>query len=204
MIRVKICGITNLEDALWAARCGADALGFVFAPSPRRVTLDQVRGIVPNLPPYVTKVGVFVDQDLAFVKEAMATCPLDVAQLQGSESPEYCRELFPRVVKAFRVKDARSLANMANYRVAAYLLDSYVEGRDGGTGTAFNWDLARDAGRHGPVILGGGLNKHNVWLAITMVQPYGVDVSSGVESAAGRKDPVKVRDFIQAARQESL
>jgi len=203
MVKVKVCGITNVRDAVYAADCGADALGFVFARSPRQVDALQVQEIVKNLPPYVTKVGVFSNEDPEKVHSIMAACSLDVAQLHGTETPEYCSRFFPRVVKAFRIKGPESLAALKSYRVGAYLLDSYVEGRDGGTGTTFNWSLARDASASGPVILGGGLHPGNVWLAITMVQPYAVDVCSGVEASPGKKDPAKVRDFIQAVRQES-
>jgi len=201
--RVKICGITNVPDALHAVSCGADALGFVFTPASKRLlTVEQAREITRHLPPFVCKVGVFVDQDVEEVEQIMSACSLDVAQLHGSESPEYCGRLFPRVVKAFRVKDQKSLDELLRYKVSGYLLDSYVEGRHGGTGTTFNWDLARNAARYGPVIISGGLHADNVWRAITMVQPYGVDVSSGVEISPGKKDPNKVRDFILAVRQE--
>ncbi|MDO8473521.1 MAG: phosphoribosylanthranilate isomerase, partial [Dehalococcoidia bacterium] len=172
MTRVKICGITNLRDALQAAACGVDALGFVFAPSKRQVSVEVVKEITAELPPFVTKIGVFVDEDVDRVQEIMAACSLDVAQLHGSESPEYCHKLFPRVMKAFRVKDQESLDELPMYKVSGYLLDSYVEGWHGGTGVSFNWDLARDAARYGPVILGGGLHPGNVWLAVTMAQPY--------------------------------
>lgn len=204
MTRIKICGITNVQDALHAVSCGADALGFVFTPASKRLlTVEQAREITRHLPPFVCKVGVFVDQDVEEVEQIMSACSLDIAQLHGSESPEYCHRLFPGVVKAFRVKDQESLDELPRYKVSAYLLDSYVEGRHGGTGTSFNWDLARDAARYGPVIISGGLHAGNVWLAITMAQPYGVDVSSGVEISPGKKDPNKVRDFIQVVRQES-
>ncbi|MBI2957358.1 MAG: phosphoribosylanthranilate isomerase [Chloroflexi bacterium] len=203
MTRVKICGITNSEDALQAVGCGADALGFVFAASRRRVTIEQAREITSQLPPYVCKVGVFVDQDIDEVKGTMSACSLDVAQLHGSETPEYCGELFPQVVKAFRVKDRASLDELPRYRVSGYLLDSYVEDLPGGTGTSFNWDLAHEATRFGPIILSGGLHAGNVLLAIARVRPYGVDVSTGVEASPGKKDPARVRDFIQAVRQEN-
>lgn len=204
MTRIKICGITNVQDALHAVSCGADALGFVFTPASKRLlTVEQVRGITRHLPPFVCKVGVFVDQDVEEVEQIMSACSLDIAQLHGSESPEYCNRLFPRVVKAFRVKDQESLDELPRYKVSAYLLDSYVEGRHGGTGMSFNWDLARDAARYGPVIISGGLHSGNVWLAVTKAQPYGVDVSSGVEISPGNKDPKKVHDFIRAVRQET-
>jgi len=202
VVRVKVCGITSLEDALVAVEAGAYALGFVFASSPRQIDPETASRIISRLPPLVTKVGVFVDAPLARVREVMAGCHLDLAQLHGEESPEYCQELSPRAVKAFRVRDDGVLSQLPRYQLAAYLLDSYVEGRHGGTGTTFNWDLARNAARYGPVIISGGLHADNVWRAITMVQPYGVDVSSGVEISPGKKDPNKVRDFILAVRQE--
>ena len=203
MTRVKICGITNVQDALHAAACGADALGFIFCNSKRQVTIDQARDIIGHLPPFVTRVGVFMDQEIGAVRDTMWACSLDVAQLHGSESPEYCGQLFPRAIKAFRVKNAQSLEQLPRYRVSGYVLDSYVEGRDGGTGISFNWDLAREASQFGPVIIGGGLHPGNVSLAVTMVQPYGVDVCSGVELSPGKKDQEKVRDFIRAVKQES-
>lgn len=202
MTRVKICGITNVQDALHATACGVDALGFIFCNSKRQVTIDQAMDIIGHLPPFVTRVGVFMDQEIGAVRDTMRACSLDVAQLHGSESPEYCGQLFPRAIKAFRVKNAQSLEQLPRYRVSGYLLDSYVEGRDGGTGISFNWDLAREASQFGPVIIGGGLHPGNVSLAVTMVQPYGVDVCSGVELSPGKKDPEKVRDFIRAVKQE--
>lgn len=204
MTRVKICGITNARDALHAVNCGADALGFIFAPgSKRRVTVEEARDIIRRLPPYVCKVGVFVDAAADEVERAMSHCPLDLLQLHGRESPEYCEQFFPRAMKAFRVKDQKSLDDLRRYKVNGYLLDSYVEGRSGGTGVSFNWDLARDAGQFGPVTISGGLHPGNVWLAITMVEPFAVDVCSGVEASPGKKDPAKVREFIQAVRQVS-
>ncbi|HEX78346.1 MAG TPA: phosphoribosylanthranilate isomerase [Dehalococcoidia bacterium] len=196
MVRVKICGLTNLEDALAAAELGADALGFVFAPSPRRVTPEQVRQIVAQLPPFLVKVGVFRDSELDRVQDIMSSCHLDLAQLHGSETPEYCQALWPKVIKAFRVEDASFLSQMPHYRVAAYLLD----GPKPGSGQGFDWGLARQAARQGRVILSGGLTPDNVRQAIETVRPYGVDVSSGVESRPGRKDHHKLGAFIRAAK----
>jgi len=200
MVKVKICGITNLEDALAAVNWGADALGFVFAPSPRQVTLQQVANIVARLPPFVCKVGVFVDSGLSEVKETMKACSLDLAQLHGSESPDFCNELFPRVIKSFRVKDESVLALLPQYKVSAYLLDSYNEALKGGTGRSFDWGIAKKARRYGPIILSGGLTSANVRQAISLVRPYAVDVSSGVESKPGVKDHAKLQAFLEIVK----
>ena len=202
MVKVKICGITNLEDALAALRWGADTLGFVFAPSPRQVTRQQVTDIISGLPPFVCKVGVFVDSDLEEVRETLRVCNLNLAQLHGSETPEFCQALFPRVIKSFRVKDESVLSLISGYKASAYLLDSYDVTLKGGTGKSFNWEIARQALRYGPVILSGGLTPANVYQAIIQVQPYAVDVSSGVESEPGKKDHDKLRAFLEAAKRE--
>jgi len=203
MAKVKVCGITNLEDALAAVELGADALGFVFAPSPRQVTPQQVANIVAELPPFMCKVGVFVDSALQEITECMRFCGLNLVQLHGSESPDLCRALFPRVIKSFRVKDESVLTFFPRYEVSAYLLDSYHEVLKGGTGQSFDWGIAKKAGQYGPVILSGGLNPANVCQAIAEVQPYAVDVSSGVESRPGVKDHVKLRAFLEAAKGET-
>ncbi len=200
MVKVKICGITNLDDALAAVEYGADALGFVFAPSPRQVTAEVVREIVEKLPPFVCKVGVFVNSDLALVKETMSHCKLDLAQLHGDEGTEYCAALFPKVVKVFTSNSLPSLTVMIRYNVAAYMLDI-------GKRAAYNeseqkklWQLAHRLGDCGPVILAGGLTSDNVAHAIDIARPYAVDVSSGVESTPGRKDHSKMRAFLIAAK----
>ena len=202
MVRVKICGITNSEDALAAVKWGADALGFVFAPSPRQVTVDQVAYIVAGLPPFVCKVGVFVDSELEEVKETMRACGLTLAQLHGSESPDFCLALFPQVIKSFRVEDESVLDIMPRYKASAFLLDSYDAKLKGGTGQSFDWEIAKQAVRYGPIILSGGLNPVNVRQAIKQVQPYAVDVSSGVESEPGKKDHNRIRAFLEAAKRE--
>jgi phosphoribosylanthranilate isomerase len=203
MIRIKICGITNLEDALLAAELGADALGFIFYPkSPRKVAPEAARDIIRQLPPLVVSVGVFVDEDAAMVRELAAQIGLDWVQLHGRESPEYCRSLGRRVIKGFRIKDEESLPGLAAYRnvVNAFLLDTYKKGRMGGTGEAFDWHLAREARHYGPIILAGGLTADNVALAIKTAQPQAVDVASGVEATPGKKDPEKLREFFAAMR----
>ena len=203
MVKVKVCGITNLEDAVAAVELGADALGFIFAPSPRQVTPQQVANIVAELPPFMCKVGVFVDSALREITECMRFCGLNLVQLHGAETPDFCRALSPGVIKSFRVKDESVLTLLPQYRVSAYLLDSYHEVLKGGTGQSFDWGIARKAGQYGLVILSGGLNPVNVRQAIAEVRPYAVDVSSGVESRPGVKDHVKLRAFLEAAKGET-
>jgi|UniRef100_A0A7C3Z0M7 phosphoribosylanthranilate isomerase len=204
MVRIKICGITNLEDARLAADLGAHALGFIFYPkSPRSVRPEEAREIIRNLPPLVMTVGVFVDEEAGTVREIAETAGLDWVQLHGRESPGYCRFLQRRVIKGFRIKDASSLSLLPDYRgaVQAYLLDTYKAGTAGGTGETFDWDLARQAGEWGPVILAGGLTPANVARAISVAQPGAVDVASGVEVAPGKKDPEKLRAFFEAIKE---
>lgn len=202
MVRVKICGITNAEDADLAVTCGADALGFVFYPrSARHVTVEQVQQILPQLPPFVTTVGLFVNEPVERVRHIMQACGLDVAQLHGAAGATPA-ELAPmRCLPAISVKDENSLASLAQGRSAAWLLDSYVAGEYGGTGKTFNWQLAREAAQRHPIVLAGGLTAENVAEAVRTVRPYGVDVSSGVEATPGRKDPQKVAAFIRAAKE---
>jgi phosphoribosylanthranilate isomerase len=201
VVRVKVCGVTNLEDALAAVEAGAHALGFVFAPSRRQIDPETASRIISHLPPLVTRVGVFVDAPLDRVRGVMAECALDLAQLHGEETPEYCEELSPRAVKAFRVRDDGVLSELPRYRLAAYLLDSYVAGVPGGSGRTFDWEIALQARKIGPIILSGGLNPDNVRQAIQKVRPYGVDVSSGVESVPRKKDPAKLQAFLKAVRE---
>lgn len=201
MVRIKICGLTNLEDALLATELGADALGFVFASSPRRVSPEAVAEIVHNLPPFVIKVGVFVNASLDEIKEIMEFCRLDMVQLHGEEPPEVCAALFPKAIKAFRVKDETVLDSIPRYRVPAFLLEGYTPKGYGGMGQRFDWELAKQASSYGRVILSGGLDPENVGMAIREVRPYAVDVSSGVELRPGKKDPEKLRLFIRACRE---
>ena len=200
MVRIKICGITNIEDALAAVTYGADALGFIFAESPRRVTPAQARDIIARLPPFVTTVGVFVDADPDAVSATRTMCQLDFVQLHGAESPAYCESLSPRAIKAFRVKDDSVLGILPHYRATAYLLDAGGGSRPGGNGIAFDWAIARRATQHGPIILSGGLNADNVAQAIAVVQPCAVDVCSGIEAQPGLKDHERMHSFIAAVK----
>ena len=199
-VRVKICGITSGDDALAALDAGADALGFMFfKDSPRHLQLSAARTIIGKLPPFIAKVGVFVDPSEKLVREAIEA-GIDTLQFHGDEPPDFCRRFSLRTYKAFRIKDASSLQALRDYDTSAWLLDAFVAGKQGGTGHVFNWELAVQAKNLGrPVILAGGLTPENVADAITAVAPYAVDVSSGVESAPGRKDPEKLRTFIERA-----
>jgi len=200
--RVKICGITREEDALMAVEVGADALGFIFYPkSPRYITPEEARLIKTKLPPFVTTVGVFVDEDAGRVMEIARDAGLGAIQLHGHETPAYCANMGINVIKALRVRDEGDIRAMARYEVSAFLLDTYKEGQMGGTGEVFDWDLALKANQgKTPIILSGGLNPDNVARAVEKVRPYAVDVSSGVEVQSGVKDRDKVRNFIENAK----
>lgn len=200
--RVKICGITRIEDAEAAARAGADAIGLVFDPaSPRCVDLEQARAIAQAVPPFVTVVGLFVDAAPERVREVLNWVGLDLLQFHGTESPEQCRQYARRYIKAIRMRPEVDLLGEARrYADAAgILLDSFVPGVSGGSGRTFDWTrVPRDLGR--PLILAGGLAPHNVAEAIRRVRPYAVDVSSGVERSPGVKDPDKIAAFLEAVR----
>lgn len=198
--KIKICGITNTEDALAAATYGADALGFVFYKgSPRYISPETAREIVSHLPPFVTTVGVFVNETGEMMKEVMELAGINVLQLHGDDPPQACG-VWPKVIKAFRVKDFVDLKPLEVCRVSAFLLDTYAPETYGGTGLVFNWDIAVEAKRYGHVILSGGLTPDNVEKAIRWVKPYAVDVSSGIEASKGKKDLKKMRAFIDNAR----
>lgn len=204
MTGIKICGITNLEDARLAADLGARALGFIFYPkSPRAVTPDTARQIIAGLPPLVLSVGVFVNEPAAMVLEVAEMVRLDWLQLHGEEPPDYCRYLNRNVMKAIRVRSRQSLEQMQPYQgiVRAFLLDSHKAGQRGGTGESFDWSLARAARQYGQIVLAGGLTPDNVAGAIREAAPGGVDVASGVEARPGKKDHVRLRAFFQAVAQ---
>lgn len=200
-VRVKICGVTTVEDAVAAAEAGADAVGLVlYKESPRCISADQAQAIIRELPPFVTTVGLFVNQPTHWVRVMADRCGVDTLQFQGDETPEYCDAFGLRAIKAIRVQDAASLDRMREYRVRAFVLDAYREGEYGGTGQTFDWNLAVAAKAHGRIILAGGLTPENVAEAIRRVRPFAVDVSSGIEGPVkGIKDHGKIRAFIQAA-----
>ena len=201
MPMIKICGITNLEDAVAAVEYGANALGFIFHPgSPRSVDPDTAKKIIFSLPPFTVTVGVFVDRNRSEVCEIASHSGINVIQLHGSESPEEyvsCR----KIIKAIRVKELTDLEAIKDYKSAsAILLDTYSPDLIGGTGQTFNWDIAVEAKKFNRIILAGGLSPENVEEAVKMVRPYGIDVASGVEGAhAGKKDHKKLKSFIEIA-----
>jgi phosphoribosylanthranilate isomerase len=204
-VKVKICGITNGDDAQVAVAAGADALGFVmYRRSPRWVEPSVARSIIRGLPPFVLPVGVFVNEDAATVRSLMDECGFMLAQLHGEEAAAYCQQLGRPVLKALRVKDRGSFLALAEFQgrasVRGFLIDAYSDHAYGGTGHRVDWTLAAEAARAVPILLAGGLTPSNVAEAVRLVRPYGVDVSSGVEQSLGKKDPEKVKAFIEAAR----
>jgi phosphoribosylanthranilate isomerase len=198
-VKVKVCGVTRVEDALVAAQAGAAAVGLNFyPPSPRCVSVDTARAIVAALPPSICPVGVFVDEPREHVAEIARTVGLRALQFHGNESPADCGGWSLKVIKALRVRDRDSLAAVPRYPVDFILLDAYVEGRPGGTGSPFAWDLAVACERS-RLILAGGLTPDNVAEAVRTVRPAAVDVASGVESMPGIKDAAQIRRFIANA-----
>lgn len=205
---VKICGMTNREDAMAAVEAGADAVGFVLvSSSARAVTRHEVEGILRTLPPTVLTVGVVADEDPDYLKGLVRVCSLGALQLHGNEQPEEVLRLKEEltgteIIKAVRIRDAESLKEIPKYRgVDAVLLDTYDPHRLGGTGTPFDWGLAVKAREFGiPLIVAGGLTAGNVAEVVRQVQPHGVDVSSGVEISPGRKDFTRIREFVLKAK----
>lgn len=201
--RIKVCGITTVEDALFAVEAGVDALGFIFyKDSPRYVEPRRVADIVRQLPPFVTSVGVFVDETTLNINKLVDLIGLGCAQLHGDESPELCAGINAKVIKAVRVGEGFDLSTLKKYDnvVSALLLDTYKKGLKGGTGETFDWNVAVEAKDYGKVILSGGLTPANIKNAVKVVRPYGLDVSSGVELTPGNKDHAKVKEFIREAR----
>ncbi len=206
-IKIKICGITNLEDAEAAVEAGADALGFVFyAKSPRAIEPAVAKRIIANLPPFVLPVGVFVNHDVTIIRNVFDDCGLALAQLHGDETPTFCESLGRPVLRALRLRDRRSLLSLAEYKgrigIKGFVIDAFSSQAYGGTGQTVDWSLAREVAKVTPIILAGGLTPINVQEAIQHVLPYGVDVSSGVEDTPHKKDHDKIRAFTQAARLE--
>lgn len=206
MTRVKICGITRVEDGLACAELGADAIGLVFyAPSPRAVSVKTARTIIAALPPFVSTVGLFVDADAAEVNALLTQLPLDMLQFHGNETPDYCHSFNRPFLKALRVMPGLDLVQYAAQYAQAkgLLLDAHVAGVAGGTGQTFDWTLI-PAVLPLPVVLSGGLHPANVAEAIKQVRPAAVDVSSGVEAEKGIKDAAKIAAFMQGVRNASL
>jgi phosphoribosylanthranilate isomerase len=203
MVKAKVCGITTPEDALAAASSGADAIGLVFAESPRKVSLEEAREIAAALPEGVLKVGVFVNEEPEEVLRIAREVGLDYAQLHGDETPEtvtFLREGGVKVMKALRVRDEGSLAAMEGYGADLVMLDAWSEKARGGTGKRFDWALAKSLRGRGNIVVSGGLSPENVREAISFFAPYGVDASSSLEEAPGKKNEERVRRFVSAAK----
>ena len=203
MVKVKICGITNLEDALAGFFAGADALGFVFyKKSPRNISLSRAQNISRLLPKKILRVGVFVDEDVSTVKRIARICNLDMLQFHGQESPVYCQKFKGyKIIKGFRVAKFEDLDKISKYKTFAYLFDSFSDSQAGGTGKKFNWKILAQSARIEPVIfVSGGLSIGNIRQAVKLLKPDWVDASSSLESRPGKKDHRKIRRFIQAAK----
>ncbi len=202
MTRIKICGITNIEDAFLAIDSGADALGFVFyRGSKRYIDPESANNIISNLPPFITTVGIFVNQGLDEINYTKEKAGFDTIQLHGDESPDFCKN-FTGVIKAIRVKENIDLKLIESYPVKAVLFDTFSEESYGGTGRSFGWDALKDLNTSKRIILSGGLTPENVFQAVRTVHPYAVDVSTGVEDYPGKKNPEKLKKFIEAVRNE--
>ena len=199
MVWVKICGITDLKTALYSAKVGADALGFVFAPSTRRISPEAARIIISELPPNTLKIGVFVNSPIEEVQQIIDFCGLDIAQLHGEESQDYCRQVNCKVIKAFNAQSPL-FGLIESYPVDAVLVDTCLPGMAGGTGKVFDWKILESIKRSKPMILAGGLNPSNIKEAVLTVRPDGVDVSSGVETDH-KKDPEKILRFINLVKE---
>jgi phosphoribosylanthranilate isomerase len=203
MVRIKVCGLTDPVEAKAVAEAGADAIGLVFAKSPRQIDPDRAREIVQNLPPMVQTVGVFVNESFEKIRQVIDYCGLDLVQLHGEETPEICEQLAPRVIKAWRIRTKADIQALLPYQevVKAFLLDAWSQSAHGGTGETFDWSIAIEAKKvlSRPIILAGGLKPENVAQAVKQVRPWGVDVSSGVENAPGKKNIDLVADFIRRA-----
>jgi phosphoribosylanthranilate isomerase len=206
MTQIKICGITNIDDALCAAESGADAVGFIFHPaSPRYIAPGRVKEIVASLPRGITTVGVFVNCEAEEVARTVEHCGLDLIQLHGDESPEYCRRFAPeQIIKAVFPRTPEALQTLDAYTVRAFLVDFRDAGRYGGTGKRADWGLAASVGKTHPLILAGGLTAENIDVALAAVAPDAVDINSGIESALGIKDHGRMKRIINMIREEGL
>jgi len=200
-MKIKICGITNMDDALLASEYGADALGFIFVKkSPRYIDPITAQKIIQELPPFITSVGVVADAAHNEVIELIETTGIRCVQFHGNELPEQLAGFPVPVYKSFRVNKGFNLQTLSHYKVQAFLLDTYIEGIPGGTGKTFDWKIAADAKAYGSIILAGGLTPENITDAIKIVQPYAVDINSGIESAPGKKDKDKLDKLFKIMR----
>ena len=202
-MEIKICGITNMEDASFVATCGADAIGFIFyQKSPRYVAPEKVKKIIDTIPTEITKIGVFVNHDVAEVKQTIDYCALDLVQFHGDEPPAYCGQ-FPRshVIKTFAPRTEDDLSKIREYQVKAILVDAHDPVRYGGTGRQADWRLAAKVKATHPLILAGGLSMANIKEAAEQSSPHAVDISSGVEIEPGKKDHQKVKAIIDLVHQ---
>jgi len=204
MTKVKICGMTDLRDALKAYELGADLVGFIFfQKSPRKIDPEHARVIIEDLPKDLLKVGLFLDQELEEVRALAKRCHIDILQLHGEENPRYCEKLKDdfKIIKSFKVKDESSLKNVRRYKNVDYcLFDTYVKDTPGGTGVKFDWNILKGKKFEKPTFLAGGLKPENVKEAIKEVLPYAVDVASGVEKSPGKKDYKLLKEFIDNAK----
>lgn len=204
MIYIKVCGITNKEDALKAAELKVNALGFIFAQSPRKIKPNEAKKIIKELPLFIFSVGVFVNEKIDVVEKIIDTCSLNILQFHGQENPSYCsyfKKKFKqqKIIKVFSIEDKNSLNNISLYsgKIDAILLDTFIQGKSGGTGKTFDWNIALLAKKYGQIILSGGLNSDNIKTAIKKVSPYAIDVNSGIEKSPGIKDHQKMEKFIK-------
>ena len=201
MTRVKFCGFTHQDDVIQAVSLGVDALGFVFyAPSSRYVAPEQAKALMRAVPAFVTRVGLFVNEEVETVKRTFEIARLNLIQYHGDESPEFCDAVGLPYIKAFRVQKGMNLGSEIDHypNASGFLLDAYVKGQPGGTGEGFDWELIPQS--HAPIILAGGLTPDNARAAIDQVAPWALDVSGGIEIKPGRKDPDKMSRFMDACR----
>jgi len=204
MIKVKVCGITNLEDAIKSIELGADALGFIFyKKSKRYITPGKAKRIIKELPPFVSKVGVFVNSSLDDIVKISNTTGISAIQLHGDESQAFCNRLKLPVIKTIRVKDRINKQSVESFQAQAILFDTYKDNEYGGTGISFDWRIISKSRINNNIILSGGLNPDNVAKAVNIVKPYAVDVSSGVEKEPGVKDHRKIKKFIEAVKNDN-
>lgn len=199
--RVKICGLTTLDDALDAIELGADYLGFNFYPDSKRfISFEKAAEIFQDIPTEIPKVGIFVNADPQLVIDTATELGIDILQFHGDEAPSYVNQFARAKIKAFRMNRADDLKNISEYETDFILVESVVENAYGGTGIVGNWDIAREAKKYGKIFLSGGLTPENVEIAVHTVKPFAVDVASGVESSPGRKDYRRMEEFIKRAK----